>query len=76
MGSPMSPADSDAEILSRLIGPEVENLPAEVARYLLSLDFCQSRRTVVHGSHSSDSSCLRQHSLGLGQPQCHLHGPI
>jgi hypothetical protein len=44
MSSPISPVDSDAAILSRLIEPEVDNLPAEVARYLLSLDFCQNDR--------------------------------
>jgi hypothetical protein len=48
MSSPISPMDSDAAILSRLIEPEVENLPAEVARYLLSLDFCQSDRDRMH----------------------------
>jgi len=40
--------DSDAAILSRLIEPEVENLPPEVARYLLNLDFCQSDRDRMH----------------------------
>jgi hypothetical protein len=40
MSLPISSVDSDAAILSRLIEPEVENLPAEVARYLLGLDFC------------------------------------
>jgi hypothetical protein len=44
MSSSISPVDSDAAILSRLIEPEIENLPAEGARYLLSLDFCQSDR--------------------------------
>jgi hypothetical protein len=44
MSSPTSPVDSDAAILSRLIEPEIENLPPEVARYLLSLDFCRSDR--------------------------------
>jgi hypothetical protein len=48
MSSPIAPVDSDAAILSRLIEPEVENLPAEVARYLLSLDFCQSDRDRMH----------------------------
>ena len=48
MSSPISPMDSDAAILSRLIEPEVENLPAEVARYLLSLDFCQSDHDRMH----------------------------
>jgi hypothetical protein len=32
---------SDAAILSRLIEPEVESLPPEAARYILSLEFCQ-----------------------------------
>jgi hypothetical protein len=40
--------DSDAEILNRLIEPKVENLPPEVAHYLLSLDFCQSDRDRMH----------------------------
>jgi hypothetical protein len=44
MSSPPSPIDSDAAILSRLIEPELENLPPKVAGYLLSLDFCQSDR--------------------------------
>ena len=44
MSSPSSPADSDVAILNRLIEPEVENLPPEVARYLLSLDFCRGDR--------------------------------
>jgi len=48
MSSPISPVDSDAAILSRLIEPEVENLPPEVARYLLNLDFCQSDRDRMH----------------------------
>jgi len=46
MSSPTSPVDSDAAILSRLV--ELENLPPEVARYLLSLDFCQSDRDRMH----------------------------
>ena len=48
MSSPISPVDSDAAILSRLIEPEVENLSPEVARYLLSLDFCRSDRDRMH----------------------------
>jgi hypothetical protein len=40
--------DSDAAILSRLIAPDIENLPPEVARYLLSLAFCQSDRNRMH----------------------------
>jgi hypothetical protein len=48
MSSPTPPVDSDAAILSRLIEPEIENLPPEVARYLLSLDFCQSDRDRMH----------------------------
>jgi hypothetical protein len=48
MNSPISPVDSDAAILSRLIEPEVKNLPPEVAQYLLSLDFCQSDRDRMH----------------------------
>jgi hypothetical protein len=48
MSSSSSPVDSDAEILNRLIEPKVENLPPEVARYLLSLDFCQSDRDRMH----------------------------
>jgi hypothetical protein len=48
MSSPTSPVDSDAAILSRLIQPELENLPPEVARYLLSVDFCQSDRDRMH----------------------------
>jgi hypothetical protein len=44
MSSPNSPVDNDAAILSRLIDPELDNLPSEVARYLLSLDFCQGDR--------------------------------
>jgi hypothetical protein len=48
MSSPTSPVDSDAAILSRLIEPELENLPPEAARYLLSLDFCQSDRDRIH----------------------------
>lgn len=39
MSFPISPMDSDAAILSRLIEPEVDNLLAEVAWYLLSLGF-------------------------------------
>jgi hypothetical protein len=48
MSSPISPVDSDAAILTRLIEPEVENLPPGVARYLLSLDFCQRDRDRMH----------------------------
>jgi hypothetical protein len=48
MSSPISPVDSDSAILSRLIEPEVENLPPDVARYLLGLDFCQSDRDRMH----------------------------
>jgi hypothetical protein len=48
MSSPISSVDSDAAILSRLIEPEVENLPPEVARYLLKLDFCQRDRDRMH----------------------------
>jgi hypothetical protein len=48
MSSPTSAVDSDAAILSRLIEPEIGNLPPEVARYLLSLDFRQSDRDRMH----------------------------
>jgi hypothetical protein len=48
MSSPTSPVDSDAAILSRLIEPALENLPPEVTRYLLSLDFWQSDRDRMH----------------------------
>jgi hypothetical protein len=41
MSSSPSHADSDVAILSRLIEPEVESLPPEAARYILSLEFCQ-----------------------------------
>lgn len=39
MRASSSPVDSDAAILSRLIEPDVKNLPPEVARYILSLEF-------------------------------------
>jgi hypothetical protein len=41
MSSSPSRADSDVAILSRLIESEVESLSPEVARYILSLEFCQ-----------------------------------
>jgi hypothetical protein len=48
MSSPTSPVESDVAILSRLIEPELKNLPTEVDRYLLSLDFCQRDRDRMH----------------------------
>jgi hypothetical protein len=35
----MTPRNSEAAILKRVIEPEVDDLPEETARYLLSLDF-------------------------------------
>jgi hypothetical protein len=46
--SPISPVDSDSAILSRLIEPEIENLPPHVVWYLLGLDFCQRDRDRMH----------------------------
>jgi hypothetical protein len=48
MSSSTVSVDSDVAILSRLIAPDVENLPPAVARYILGLQFCQSDHDRMH----------------------------
>lgn len=62
MSSPPSPIDSDAAFLSRLIEPELENLPPEVAGYLPRLPGISSASIFAKATVTACTSWLPRHA--------------